>query len=368
MALSRGLVVFVVAVLGLMFCIPGACAKFKFLVKHKGFYSAAFGRNYKIPCGTTDDRADIRLYYKVNPVKRQWTEKSPTPKKLLKAGADYTIVSFSMKDFGLYQCRATNVKGQEIQSREFFLIGYVAAIPDVKIKPRHAVALSIGESTNYTCTSAQNANLKWVRHSVSGIDAEIPSNQITTVNNKKKKSVILMIKNANLSDSGFYKCLLTFNGQNNYKLVSVKVYDSNIPTITASSGHVTARTSSKKKLFCKAQAYPDIQDFKWYKNGIEITIPYCRVSPFIPGKCKSAKYIMSIQKAVVTKSKAQLVIRGVEGADAGEYKCVAINSQGQGSATISLHVKEKRSSKKNDGPKKKRNSKKTGGSAKRSTG
>lgn len=186
--------------------------------------TVAFGDSFTINCTTNEPNANVFLYYRKIP-SRAWKELVPNKKKVFKNGQTFTLSKFGISDVGNYQCRGLNRRGNRIQWKQGYglVIAKPTLIPEVKITPKYAVVLTVGQSGNITCTSVDQTSLQWFKELDNGNINPVPTSQTVKRRDGNKLSVILMFRDAKKTDSGNYKCLMTFHGKSNQKYTSVKV-------------------------------------------------------------------------------------------------------------------------------------------------
>ncbi|XP_032242159.2 fibroblast growth factor receptor 4 [Nematostella vectensis] len=339
--LSRGCLLgaFVVTIVCLS---PGNC-EFKFLSPPRMFYTVGFYSNFPINCTTNDENATTTLLYRQK-FMGGYNEKPLQPGKVIKTDDVYTILNFAYQDAGQYQCKATNLDGETIftDPNACKVFGRPNVIPDVTVDPLYAVQLSQGDSFNFTCSSATHTTLKWTKRPKTGSESDVPSSQTVLIKDtsKNQQRLILMIRNAQPSDTATYKCILTYNGQEHYKLASLIVYKNEKPVITSHSsttGPVTMQEPSDVEIFCSFQGYPQPKN-TWSKDGTEITFGGC-----IAGQpCETKKYILKTKRKLSTEYISHLTIKGARYPDDhGIYTCSAANSLGVAKADITLNVEVK---------------------------
>lgn len=135
------------------------------------------------------------------------------------------------------------------------------------------------------------------------------------------------------SDAGQYQCELLVEGRTVYSsstgTLEVIEQLKFVPQPTSKN----LELGSVSKVHCKAQGTPPPQ-VKWMRVSSES----------IPGFCQSLTFLLSVQETQlplpenVTDHNGTLIFRGVSNEQRGQYTCLASNSQGQISATVSINV------------------------------
>ncbi|KAK3752604.1 hypothetical protein QZH41_018808, partial [Actinostola sp. cb2023] len=197
---------------------------FQFLKEPFGFHDVAFGENYTIDCSTNGTNVTTSLYHKQG-IAWENLPKAGLESQLIIKGDVYTILDFGISNSGFYQCRAIDASGEKIQwpTGVGFLLPDISMVPEATIIPRYAVAE--GQNQNITCESARGTTLTWFRTSGDS-DVQVPNEKTVIIVDTKGNTAknILIIKNAKKSDSGTYKCVVTFRGKQRYVMTAITVF------------------------------------------------------------------------------------------------------------------------------------------------
>lgn len=184
-----------------------------------------FGSTLAFDCTTNDRSAQSFLIHNRGGRWKNVTNTKPgnSAKKV------FTVTKhFAMSDSGHYKCVAVNSTGHTIEwpnSKGMVIVPLVIRLPKLTVTPKPQQILSVGDSINFTCSSAEG-NLKWYREEKRNKFKVVPNSAIFKPQPSKDSgsTSVLMVKNAQPSDSGLYKCVLRYRGKESFELASVKVF------------------------------------------------------------------------------------------------------------------------------------------------
>lgn len=202
-------------------------AEFKFLRKPKQYYVYGFDSNFEMDCTTNDPNATTTLYFRSSSAK--WVQRTLEKGKLGKYGHVYTVIDVGTNDAGQYQCRATNALGDTIKwpdNAARVLVRDIGLVPPVKIEPIYEAVLTAGQFYNITCSSLYGTSIAWFKILSNGTSDRVSGGKTYSTSDKTTNShkLVLMIRNAQKSETGSYKCLVTLNRNTNSKFVPLTVY------------------------------------------------------------------------------------------------------------------------------------------------
>lgn len=184
--------------------------------------TAPINENFPINCSTNGVNVTTELLKKNQ---NSWISlPSPSIKdlKVIKDGDIFTIANFVMTNSGLYKCRATDSGSTTIESPPFNILPNYEKLPAMSVDPAVLTYKSEGESINITCKSARETELTWYKVDGQTV-TKIPDNKIVILLDSLYKRVVLMINNAQLSDSGKYKCVLKSSNKQNDMLTALEI-------------------------------------------------------------------------------------------------------------------------------------------------
>ena len=99
-------------------------------------------------------------------------------------------------------------------------------LPDIILDPPRPIIVQQGQTGTITCQARgwSVSKLAWKKRSDSD-DKPVPDSKVTNVIDKSENLVkaTLNFINAQLQDSGEYKCVLTAFNKQNYKLANIRV-------------------------------------------------------------------------------------------------------------------------------------------------
>ncbi|CAH3045161.1 unnamed protein product [Pocillopora meandrina] len=165
----------------------------KFLSPPPQVSSGYLGMNFDFNCSTNDANATVKLLFAADFV--NYNERTLSPEKLHLNKQVFTLLNLGVRDGGQYRCKATDGK------------------KTIEWPSTHGLLfLSVG------------SKLAWKKQSDSD-DNTVPDSKVTNVIDKSENLVkaTLNFSNAQLQDSGEYKCVLTAFNKQNYKLANIRV-------------------------------------------------------------------------------------------------------------------------------------------------
>jgi hypothetical protein len=210
----------------LIFSFNTVSAEFKFLIAPKRFYTVPFDANFKLNCTTNDPNATTTLYHRRSG-RLPWKQLLPKAGELFKIEHVYTVLDFGISDAGQYQCRARNINDTiKWPKSSCNVFANPNLTPEVHVIPEYAVVITAGQSYNITCQSVDHTTLRWFKKLNDGSETPVASDKTHTerVKSMNELKLILMFKNAQKSDAGIYRCLMTYQGKSNFKYSTLEVY------------------------------------------------------------------------------------------------------------------------------------------------
>ena len=93
--------------------------------------------------------------------------------------------------------------------------------------PSKAIIVLQGKSGSVTCESegVSVVTLKWEKETESGSYVDVPSGWVTEIKDTSTNMIraVLKITNAQLADTGVYKCTVAIKNKSNYRLMRIRV-------------------------------------------------------------------------------------------------------------------------------------------------
>ncbi|XP_033885551.3 hemicentin-1-like isoform X1 [Acipenser ruthenus] len=226
--------------------------------------------------------------------------------KLESAGRELQIVNSQLEDAGRYTCVATNAAGEAQQHIRL----NVQEPPTIE---------NGGETLNETIiiNNVIQLECKAFGNPLPAITWYKDSRPITSAAGVTllNRGQILQIDNAQLSDTGIYKCA-AINAAGTTELVySLQVYVP--PSISGSSDMVAVVVNNPVRLECEARGIP-APSLTWLKDGSPVSSFSDGVQVLYGGR------VLAITSAQIS--------------DTGKYTCVAVNAAGEEQRDIDLRV------------------------------
>lgn len=190
-----------------------------------------FESTLTIDCTTNDRNALTSLYHRSS---SPW--KMVPNSKAGKSKSVYTVTKdFSIRDSGFYKCIALNSSGYEIEwpsATGLFVVPDIIRAPKVSVSPRYEQYMTVGDSLNFTCKSEGRTKLKWYQEMANKTFKLVPGSMTyKTKPSQYHTEIVLMIKDAKVSDAGFYKCVMKYRTKTVSNYVSLKVFGEYCTTV-----------------------------------------------------------------------------------------------------------------------------------------
>ncbi|KAK7933456.1 hypothetical protein WMY93_004352 [Mugilogobius chulae] len=205
-------------------------------------------------------------------------------------------------DAGVYQCVASNANG----NAKITVWLLVPEAPSVEVQPQSQV-FSRGDDIRLVCSASGSPppRLFWSHGNI-------------FLSNRPRLNInrngVLTIRGALPEDAGNYSCVATNEAGSSSH--SVLLVYAELPRITVEQKNVLVSVGGDATLECQTSGVPSPL-VHWYKGELEVG---------------SAPFVEQDER------RGTLHIRGVQEVDAGQYTCVASNSAGTSTETVTLVV------------------------------
>ncbi|XP_055017752.1 hemicentin-1 [Boleophthalmus pectinirostris] len=205
-------------------------------------------------------------------------------------------------DAGVYQCVASNSNG----NTKITVWLLVPEAPSVEVHPQSQV-FSRGDDIRLVCSASGSPppQLFWSHGNIF-----LSNRPRLNIN----KNGVLTIRGALPEDAGNYSCVATNEAGSSSH--SVLLVYAEVPRITVVQQNILVSVGGDATLECQTSGSPSPL-VHWYKGELEMG---------------SAPFVEQDEK------RGTLHIRGVQEVDAGQYTCVASNSAGTSTGTVTLVV------------------------------
>ncbi|XP_048088194.1 LOW QUALITY PROTEIN: matrix-remodeling-associated protein 5 [Alosa alosa] len=219
------------------------------------------------------------------------------------------LKQISKKDEGDYICYAKNALGEDEMK-----VSVRVESPMIAFKNKVSVWAELGKQAHMKCKSHGNPPnpVTWLSPSKNVISSTSTRHQIL-------KDGTLIIQKVTLNDEGRYTCFAQNSAINSIELD----VEHREPYINghrgAHSTHVSAVSYQTTLMDCKSEGKPEAHIIWTTSSGLSLPLPY-----------EGGRF--QVHK------NGSLELRGVRKSDEGQFKCVAKNSLGEASLTVTLKV------------------------------
>ncbi|XP_067662288.1 hemicentin-1-like isoform X1 [Haliotis asinina] len=256
---------------------------------------------------TVGDRATLPCEAGGRPAPRiSWTRdgswiSSRDPKYTLTDEGSLIIERVEAEDTGSYVCTADNTAGRDSQSR----LLRVQVPPRIIIHPLNK-EVTINKRLELVC-AADGVPIPTITWLLNGKPVAAP----VSINGRS----VYFVRNAIRADSGEYTCVATNPANNQQVTATANVVVKVPPRMLVPPGNKAVKIAEKVVLECSVGGDP-IPEILWTKNGRAVELSH------------------RIQQL----SNGSLVIYDSTSSDAGEYKCIAVNTAGTSESRATVTV------------------------------
>ncbi|XP_068759297.1 fibroblast growth factor receptor 4-like isoform X2 [Montipora capricornis] len=225
------------------------------------------------------------------------------------------IVNLSRSDAGLYQCVAVNSVGSVASHGENLRVYFA---PEISCLPKHATRVE-GQDVIFSCTIDGDPppGVIWTKN---GEEPKVAGNSRVNVSSTSNNHS-LILTDIQRSDAGQYRCLAS-NSEGNLTSSPATLTVHFAPEIFYLPKNATTVEGQDVIFSCTIDGDPP-PSVIWTKNGEELKL--------------AGNSRVNVSS---TSSNYSLIFTGIQRSDAGEYRCLASNSEGNltsSPATLTVH-------------------------------